>query len=168
MKVPKKKSIQLPIVGRREQALLDQLGLIREAGEKITVSSFCKQAGYANKSALRHFPVLKQELRAYVARFGNHDKQHPSPIRYLEVQIDRHTRNYSRLQEKAKQIPVLKARIAALQKDLKKSDREKRRLQGMISTLIAFLSGSDLAKARDLSNRLEKQAKELLEDAWEE
>jgi hypothetical protein len=165
MKVQKKKSIQLPIVGRREQALLDQLSLIQEAGKRITVSSFCKQAGYANKSALRHFPVLKQALRAYVSRSGNHDnQQHPSTIRYLEVQIDRHTRNYSRLQEKVKQIPVLKAQIVALQKDLKKSDQEKRRLQGMISTLIAFLSGSDLAKARDLSDRLAKRANELLDD----
>lgn len=157
---------QQPRVSQREQELLDELEVIKRGKKRITVIGFCKSQGYANKSALRHFPVLKRELSLYVAQFARPGSKGstPSPVRYLEVQVERLNRELIRFQREVKEIPKLKEESKTLRKKLKQSADDKRRLQGMVSTLIAFLSGSDLAKARDLSTRLENQARSLLEE----
>ncbi len=155
-----------PTVSRREQELLDELEIIKRSKKRITVIGFCKLMGYANKSALRHFTVLKQELSLYVAQFtqlGNKGSV-PSPVRHLEVQVKRLNRKVGRLEQEIKEVPKLKAKIVKQRAELKQCSDDKRQLQGMISTLIAFLSNSDLAKARDLSSRLKSQARALLEE----
>lgn len=154
------------MVSPRERELLDKLEIIRRNNKKITVVGFCNSVGYANKSALRHFPVLKQELSLYVAQFarpGNKGSA-PSAVRHLEVQVKRLNREVGQLKRELEEIPILKAQVAKQKEELKQCSDDKRRLQGMISTLIVFLSDSDLAKARDLSSRLEKHAKALLEE----
>jgi hypothetical protein len=157
---------QQPIVSPRERELLDELDLIKRANLKITVIGFCKRVGYANKSALRHFPVLRRELSLYIAQFSKPEqkRQAPSGAKYFETQIARQNLAIDRLRRQVKTIPTLKAKVAMLETKAKQDSEDKRQLRGMLSTVIAFLSGSDFAKARDLSERLEKQAKELLED----
>jgi hypothetical protein len=61
-------------------------------------------------------------------------------------------------------MPSLKARIAKLETEKKHEAHQKKLLRGMLSTVISFLSNSDFAKAREISERLEKQAKALIED----
>ncbi len=141
-----------PAVSPREQELLDELEIIRRSKKKITVIGFCKSMGYANKSALRHFPILKRELSLYVAQFARSANKGsaPSAVRHLEVQVDRLKRIVERLEREVEEVPKLKAHVAKLKEEIKQCSDDKRKLQGMISTLIAFLSGSDLAKARDL------------------
>jgi hypothetical protein len=154
------------IVTRREQELLDQLEIIRRNKKRVTVIGFCKLMGYANKSALRHFPVLKSELSLYLAQFDKPRTKRlsPSAVRLLEVQVERMNRELTRFKSEVGTIPKLKVQAAKLKQELKQSFNDKMRLQGMISTLISFLSNSDLAKANDLSVRLEEQARELLSE----
>jgi hypothetical protein len=70
----------------------------------------------------------------------------------------------NRLRREAKEVPKLKAQIAKLETRRKQDSDDKKQLRGMVSTLIAFISSSDLAKAQDLSSRLENQANALLVD----
>lgn len=157
---------QSPIVSPRERQLLDKLADLKRTNTMTTVNGFCKDEGYANKSALRHFPVLRRELSLYVAQFAKpgHKRSAPSTAKFYEVQLERQNLIIARLKQRVKTIPELKTKIATLKAKAKQDSDEKTQLRGMLSTVIAFLSGSDLAKARDLSERLEKQAKELLED----
>lgn len=155
-----------PIVTPRERDLLNKLEILRRSKKKVTVNGFCKLVGYANKSALRHFPVLKRELSLYVAQFkpvsGN--KSQPSAVRYLKVQVERLQRKCDRQSEELAEIPQLKKQVATLREGLKHSRGIIRQLRAMISTLIGFFSSNDLTKARDISNRLEKLARTALED----
>lgn len=156
---------QPPIVSPRERQLLDELERLIASKTKLTVIGFCRHVGYANKSALRHFPVLRQQLSLYVAeyRLGNRGSI-PLASRYFEVQIERQSRMINRLRREAKEVPKLKAQIAKLETRRKQDSDDKKQLRGMVSTLIAFISSSDLAKAQDLSSRLENQANALLVD----
>src|SRR5258708_3484024 len=162
----KKPTSSEPIVSRRERELLNNLALLKSQGKKITIIGFARDNGYANKSALRHFPVLRQELSEYVAQCSlTPQKQQTSfKVKYLESQIERQSREIDRLKKKTKTISSLKARIAKLETEKKEDAKNKKLLRGMLSTVISFLSSSDFAKARDLSARLEEQAKGLLED----
>lgn len=150
----------------RERQLLDKLDEFKTAKTRLTIISFCKHVGYANKSALRHFPVLRRELGLYVAQFARpgHQGSVPSASKYFEVQIERQSRVINRLRREAKKVPMLKTHVATLETKVRQNEEAKKRLRGMLSTVISFLTGSDFAKARDLSSKLEKQAKELLED----
>jgi hypothetical protein len=67
------------------------------------------------------------------------------------------------LERKVSSIPHLKAKISQLEIRTKEDALEKKQLRGMLSTVIALLSGSDFAKARDLSDRLRKQVMRLLD-----
>jgi len=145
---------------------LDELERLIAAKTRLTVIGFCRHVGYANKSALRHFPVLRRRLSLYVAQFtrpGNRASA-PSASTYLEVQIERQSRLINRLRREAKKVPKLNAQIAKLETQADQDSNDKQRLRGMLSTIIALLSGSDFAKARDLSARLEKQVNALLEE----
>jgi hypothetical protein len=154
-----------PIVGRRETELLNELEVLKNSNTRITVLGFCKRVGYANKSALRHFPVLRRELSLYVAQFAPHQKSAaPFEIRYFEVQIERQNRLIDRLRHKVREIPELKAKITRLNSNAKEDAHENKRLRGMLSTVIALLSSSDFAKAGDLSIRLQKEVERLLEN----
>jgi hypothetical protein len=155
-----------PIVSPREGQLLDKLDEFKASNTRLTVVSFCRHVGYANKSALRHFPVLRKELSLYIAQFPQSGikADNPSAIKYFEIQVERQSRIIDRLKREAKKVPRLKTQIVVLKTQAKQESNDKRRLRGMLSTVIAFLTGSDFAKARDLSARLEKQARELLED----
>jgi hypothetical protein len=156
----------VPIVTPREQKLLDELEKLRRSKKRITVNGFCELVGYANKSALRHFPVLKRELGLYVAQVNpiSKKKSQPSAVRYLEVQIERLQRECDRQLRELAEIPKLKTQMATLREELKHSRNIDRQLRAMISTLIGFFSSNDLTKARDISKRLEKLAKAALED----
>ena len=157
---------QSPIVSPRERQLLDELERLKAAKTRLTVIGFCKHVGYANKSALRHFPALKQELNLYVTQFARPGTKvaSPSAIKHFKVQIERQNRVIDRLKREAKKVPRLKTQVVALETRAKQESNDKRRLRGMLSTVIAFLTSSDFAKARDLSARIEKQAEALLED----
>jgi hypothetical protein len=156
---------QSPIVSPRERQLLDELERFIAAKTKLTVIGFCRHVGYANKSALRHFPVLRQQLSLYVAQCRPRNSGgSPLASRYFEVQIERQSRLIDRLRREAKKVPKLKAQMAKLETQQKQDSNDKKQLRGMVSTLVAFISGSDLAKARDLTSRLENQANALLVD----
>ncbi|HEX5701892.1 MAG TPA: hypothetical protein VFX97_01580 [Pyrinomonadaceae bacterium] len=167
---PKTSQPSAPIVSAREQQLLDDFQLLKSQGEKVTIAGFARRNGYANKSALRHFPVLRRELSDYVARFSaaSQKRQGSLEIKFLESQIERQSRKIERLETQVKTIPQLKARIVRLEAGKEEDSRKKRLLRAMLSTVISFLSSSDFAKARDLSARLEKQAKALMEDAQDD
>jgi len=145
---------------------LDELERLKAAKTKLTVISFCKHVGYANKSALRRFLVLRRELTLYTAEFAGSNQKRipPSALKYFEVQIERQNRIIDRLKGKVSLIPKLNAKIAKLDSKAKSDAEEKRKLRGMLSTVIALLSGSDFAKARDLSTRLERLVSGLLEE----
>jgi hypothetical protein len=87
----------------------------------------------------------------------------PSGRRYFEVQMERQNRVIDRLERKVSSIPHLKAKISRLETKTKEDALEKKQLRGMLSTVIALLSGSDFAKARDLSDRLREQVMRLLD-----
>jgi hypothetical protein len=165
----KKKSSKprAPVIGRREAELLALLERIKRSKKRITVAGFAREARYANKSALRHFPVLRRELNLYIAQFSKSpQRQDPSLAKkYFETQIERQGRTIDRLKRQTKVIPELKATIAMLRRRVKEDENQKKQLRGMLSTVIAFLSSSDFAKARDLSDRVEAQVSELLDDS---
>ncbi len=154
-----------PIVSPRERELLDELEKLRRSNTKITVEGFSVLVGYANKSALRHFPVLKRALGLYIAQFStvSGKKSQPSAVRYLEVQIERLQRKCERQTKELTAIPELKEQVATLQEELKNSRGIISQLRAMVSTLINFFSNNDLIRAVDISNRLEKLAKTTLE-----
>jgi hypothetical protein len=155
-----------PIVSRREEELLAELELIRRNKKRITVDSFCKHVKYANKSALRHFPVLKRELGLYIAQFrptGRKGSQ-PSEVRYLEVQVERLQSKCDRQAQELTEISGLKGQITTLREELKQSRGIISQLRAMISTLVSFFSDNNLPKAHDISNRLEKLAKASSEE----
>ena len=140
---------------------------IKRSTKRITVAGFARDAGYANKSALRHFPVLRRELNLYIAQFSK-SPQSQDPLlakKYFETQIERQGRTIDRLKRQTRVIPELKGTIAMLRRRVNEDENKKRQLRGMLSTVIAFLSSSDFAKARNLSERLEAQVSELLEDS---
>jgi len=155
-----------PIVSRRERELLDNLALLKSQGKKTTIVGFAKDNGYANKSGLRHFPVLRRELSDYVAQCSMlpNKRQNSLTVKYLESQIQRQAREIDRLKIRTKNISQLKAKIAKLETEKKEGAHQKKLLRGMLSTVISFLSSSDFAKARDLSARIEEQAKQFLEE----
>src|SRR5215204_4471845 len=128
---------QQPMVSPREQELLNKLEIIRRGKKKITVIGFCKFVGYANKSALRHFPVLRQELSLYVAQFvrPGDKRSAPSSVRYFETQIKRLNQEVGCLKRELEEVPRLKSQVARQKEELKQSSDDKRQLQGMISTL---------------------------------
>jgi len=162
----KKSKLQSPIVSRRERELLDNLELLKNQGKKTTIAGFARDNGYANKSALRHFPVLRRELSDYVGRCSSRPprtRQDSLKLKYLESQLERQCREDERFKKQTKTIPQLRAKIAKLEAEKKQDTRQIRLLRGMLSTCISFLSGSDFAKARNLSERLEKQAQELID-----
>ena len=161
--------VPTPLVGPRERELLDDLELLKREVKRITVAAFAKRNGYANKSALRHFPVLRRELSLYVAQFSAPSQRPDAPlaVKYLESQIERQNRVIERLKRQVKANPQLEAKIAKLEQKAKEDSNQKKILRGMLSTVVAFLSSSDFAKARDLSAKLEKQANALLrEDSY--
>lgn len=145
---------------------MNDLEILKSQGEKITIAGFARRNGYANKSALRHFQTLLKELRLYLSQYSVRDRQQQSQmtIKYLESQLEHQYRLIGRLQTKVKTIPMREAKIAKLELGAKKADQQIKLLRGMLSTCISFLSDSDFAKARELSERLEKQAKALIED----
>jgi hypothetical protein len=159
-----------PIVGKRERELLDNLALLKSQGKKTTTVAFARNNGYANKSALRHFAGLRRELSEYVAQCSPTPQKQRSSlnVKYLNVQIERQARKIEILKTRVKTIPKLEAKITKLESEKKEGARQKKLLRGMLSTVISFLSGSDFARARDLSERLEKQAKSLMEDDQED
>jgi len=154
-----------PIVSPRERELLDVLEQLRRTNTKITVEGFSVLVGYANKSALRHFPVLKRELSLYIAQFSpvRGKKSQPSAVRYLEVQIERLQRKCEHQTQELTKMPELEKQIATLQEELKHSHAIIRQLRAMISTLINFFSNNDLTRALDISNQLEKLARSTVE-----
>ena len=154
-----------PIVGKRERELLDNLTLLKSQGKKITIAGFARDNGYANKSALRHYPVLRRELSEYVAQYSAISQSPPGSLKakYVDAQIERQGREIARLKKQTKTIPSLKARIAKLESEKKHEADQTKVLRGMLSTVISFLSSSDFAKAREISGRLEKQAQALME-----
>ena len=158
------KRIRSPIVGPREKELLDRLEAIKSSRIRVTTLEFCKHVGYANKSALRHFPVLKRELSLYIAQFAGRRENPPSITRYFEVQMERQNQVIDRLKTKVSTIPKLKAKIFKLEAKEKVHAEAKKRLRGMLSSVVALLSGSDFAKARDLHNRLEKEVNVILDE----
>ena len=162
----KKSKPESPIVSPRERELLNDLELLKSQGVRITIAGFARRNGYANKSALRHFQVLLKDLRLYVAQFsvGVQHQQSQGTVKYLESQLERQNRLIARLQTKVKTIPERDAKIAKLEQRVKRDEHQKKVLRGMLSTCISFLSSSDFAKARNLSERLEKQARVLMED----
>jgi hypothetical protein len=159
--------VPTPLVSRRERELLDDLALLKRQGTRITVTGFAKRNGYANKSALRHFPVLRRELSLYVAQpsAAGQRREVPLAVKYLESQIERQNRVIDRLKRQVKAIPQLKAKISKLEQKAREDSNQKKRFRGMLSTVIAFLSGSDFAKARDLSEELERKVQFLLEQS---
>lgn len=78
--------------------------------------------------------------------------------------MERQNQTIDRLERKVNTIPKLKARIFELEAKGKGDEEAKRRLRGMLSTVVALLSNSDFAKARDLHSRLEKEVKALLDE----
>lgn len=155
-----------PVMGQREKELLAELDAIRLTKKKITVASFARDVGYANKSALRHFPVLRRELSRYISELSKPNSKYETSLatKYFKSQIERQALVIERLNRRVKTVPRLKAKIGKLEQKLKEDSRQKKLLRGMLTTVIGLLSGSDFAKARDLSARLEKQAKELIND----
>lgn len=139
---PAKKTIknQPPIVSPRERQLLDKLDGFKASKTRLTVVSFCQHVGYANKSALRHFPVLKQELSLYVSQFAQPGikSANPSVVKYFKVQIERKDRVIDRLRREGKKVPKLKAQVVSLETQAKQDANDKRRLRGMLSTVISF------------------------------
>jgi hypothetical protein len=121
------------VISRREGELLNELEAIRRRGEKITKAEFCRRAGYANKSALRHFPVARRELDLYVGSFGNTGgKNTPSTIRLL-LQENKHlTRTYEKQEQEIRKIPILEAKVEELNAEIKRKDHISARLRGMV------------------------------------
>ena len=155
-----------PVMGQREKELLAKLDEIKLTDKKISVVGFAREVGYTNKSALRHFPVLRHELSKYIAKFS---MPRPTPgaflsTKYFESQIERQALVIERLNRRARTIPELKATIARLEQESKRDSEQKKLLRGMLSTVMALLTDSDFAKARDLSRRLEEQVTLLIED----
>ena len=164
---PVKKPIEekSPLVSPRERQLLDELNRLKAAKTKLTVNGFCKHVGYANRSALRHFSVLRRELNLYIAQSAPPGKAStPSTVKYLEVQIERLNRENDRLKRKVRIIPTLNAKIERLATQAKRDSHKKKQLRAMLSTVVALLSGSEFAKARELSAKLEQQARALLDE----
>ena len=152
--------INEPQISRRESELLEKLESIQRCGEEITITEFCKREGYANKSALRHFPVLKRELDLYVGRFRkNGDKSSPSAVRFLEIQNERLNRRCEDQEKDLAKIPELEAKVKGLEGTVKDIRRVEGELRGMISTLIAHFSSNDLSRAKEISAKLEELAK---------
>jgi hypothetical protein len=170
MRQKKRPSSSEPILSRRERELLDNLAVLKSQGKKTTVVEFARDNGYANKSALRHFPVLRQELSEYVTQCSRTHQKQPRSLRakYLESQLERQSREIERLKKQTKTIAPLKAKVAKLENEKNEDRRQKRVLRGMLGTVISFLSSSEFATARDLSARIEKQAKALIEDEPED
>ena len=144
-----------PAVTARERELLAELEICKRRGEKLTVIGFCKRQGYANKSALRHFPVLRRELGLYIAGGGMSGKSQPSAVTYLKIQNERLTSKCNSQEEQLKRIPALECKLQAERVKTRNLEAVIRRLLGLLSTVIALIAGSDLAKARDISSRLE-------------
>ena len=153
------------IVSRRERELLEELEKLRRSKTKITIIGFCKLNNYANKSALRHFTVLKRELGLYVAECNSGGKggSQTSSVRQLEVQINRLRRERDSKAKELEKVPKLKEEITKLREDLKQSRNIIMRLRAMVSTLVAFFSNNDLIRAQDISRQLEKLARTELD-----
>lgn len=138
---------------------------MKSQGERITVAGFARRNGYANKSALRHFKILRRELSEYVAQFSPNPRSREDSlkVKFLESQNERQSREIERLKKQVKTIPGLKEKIAILDSGRKDDAKQNKLLRGMLSTVISFISNSDFAMARKLSARLEELAKDLIE-----
>lgn len=157
-------------MSRRERELLDNLSLLKSQGRRTTIVEFARDNGYANKSALRHFPVLRQELSEYVAQCSPTPQKRQSSLRdkYLESQIQRQSREINRLKKQNKTIGPLKATVSKLQSEKKEDHRQIKLLRGMLGTVISHISSSDSVTARDLSDKLRARALALLDDDKEQ
>lgn len=148
----------------REGELLNELEIIKRRGEEITKAEFCRRMGYANKSALRHFPILRQELDLYVGGFGKAEgKSSPSTVRLLEQKIETLTRTCEKQEKDLARIPELESEVGKLNTELAESDNRERQLRGFVSTLIAHFSSNDLTRAREISAQLELLGKTILD-----
>ncbi|MCA1618444.1 MAG: hypothetical protein LC795_03845 [Acidobacteria bacterium] len=148
----------------REQELLNMLEVKRRTRERITITGFALEAGYANKSALRHFPILKKELADYVEQFTPHAgaRGRTSSVRSLEVQVERLGRELGRREEELKRIPILEGKAAILEQEKTILQAEKSTLRGMLSTLLAFITENNIESAMLIEGRLVALATALI------
>lgn len=155
-------------VTRRERELLKKLETIRLQRKKITKAGFCREMGYANKSALRHFPILMRELDLYVCSFTpKGGRSSPSPIRLLQKENERLVRRCEQQQKEMERIPILEDRVAKLTAEIKRRDNLLARFRGMISALIAHFVGKDLTGAQEISAQLKDLATAVMTETDE-
>jgi hypothetical protein len=149
----------------REQELLNDLEAIRRTGKRITIVGFAKKVGYANKSALRHFPKLKKELADYVEQFtpNVNTRGQTSSVKALEMQVERLERKLRRSEKQLERIPILEGEVAALEKEKSLSQIELATLRGMISILIAFIAENKIESAVFIEARLTALATALID-----
>jgi len=156
------------VIAGREAELLKKLEAIRRRGEKITKAEFCRKVGYANKSALRHFPVLRRELDLYVGSFNKQgSKNSPSTIRLLLLENKHLTRTCEKQEQEIRKIPVLEEKVVELTAEIKRRGNISARLRGMVSALISHFIGHDLTGAREISAQLEELTKSILAETEE-
>jgi hypothetical protein len=150
----------------REQELLNRLEVIRRTRERITIIGFARLVGYANKSALRHFPVLKKELADYVEQVTPHGntRGRTSSVKALEAQVERLERELRRRDKQLERIPILEGKVAALEQEKTLSQNERATLRGMISTLLAFIAENKIESAAFIEARLVALAASLIDD----
>jgi hypothetical protein len=148
----------------RERELLNMLEVMRREGKHTTIVGFARAAGYANKSALRHFPILKKELADYVEKHASPvgTRSRTSSVRALETQVERLERELERREKKLKRIPILEDKLAALEKEKTYLQAEQVVLRGMLSTLVAFMAENNLETARLIESRLLESATALI------
>jgi hypothetical protein len=140
----------------REQELLNLLEITRRARKRITIVGFAEMAGYANKSALRHFPTLKKELADYVEKFTPHasTRGRTSSVRALEVQVERLVRELSRREKELERIPILEGKVTTLEQEKTLLLAGQATLRGMLTTLLAFITENNIESAAYIETRL--------------
>ena len=142
-------------MSRREQELLQQLEVIRRSGERITITEFARRAGYRNKSALRHFRVLKRELhRILVQEAGRRGLSAPSDVRELQEKLERSERTAREQARQLERIPELEAKIGQLRGRCERLRHENGQLRMMVSALAAHVVQRSEIPARAIEAEL--------------
>lgn len=143
----------------RERALLELFETMRRSGETFSQTEFVRRAGYANRSALRHFPTLRRLLNDHTAASGR--QRIPLACSAPRDTADATTEWQRALNRALVERDATREQVYHLENQRQSAERECKALRGLVSGLIAYMAQCDVPRAVDIERQLLELASTL-------
>lgn len=149
-----------------EAKLLKLLETRRRKGERFTIAQFVRDAGYANRSALRRFPTLKKELYDYcVSQHGVRGLPKPSEWKALEHHNKQLRLEADALERRLDELPRVQERLMSTVQEAVRLKAENGALRALVSAVVSHMAQRNLRDASELEDMLRGVALQLVPEA---